>query len=158
MFELLFGETEGKILWESFRIAAYCLVQRACRRLKNKAFRHIGCATKHLVTALYALEIADTVLSIAQHPHALMRWSVRSAAVVHCAAAAEGGTRPFALVPGSCATLTAPSREVSAAAVAQKSPSAAAQAGAARSMRFGCPFAVRQVSKHTPLLAPPART
>ena len=45
--------------------------------------------------------------------------------------------------PGSCATLTAPSREVSAAAVTQKSPSAAAQAGAAWSMRFGCPLAIR---------------
>src|ERR1700688_2901303 len=31
MFELLFGETEGKILWESFHIAPYGLVQRACR-------------------------------------------------------------------------------------------------------------------------------
>jgi hypothetical protein len=29
MFELLFGETEGKIRWESFRIAPYGLVQRA---------------------------------------------------------------------------------------------------------------------------------
>jgi len=31
MFELRFGETEGKILWESFHIAPYGLVQRACR-------------------------------------------------------------------------------------------------------------------------------
>src|SRR5580692_5164153 len=31
MFELLFGGTEGKIRWESFRIAPYGLVQRTCR-------------------------------------------------------------------------------------------------------------------------------
>src|SRR5450432_4209854 len=31
MFELRFGETEGKILRESFHIAPYGLVQRACR-------------------------------------------------------------------------------------------------------------------------------
>ena len=53
MFELRFGETEGKILWESLHIAPYGLVQRACRHPiqvcqvgihHNHMFRH-SCAT-----------------------------------------------------------------------------------------------------------------